>query len=83
MPDRPCTLTGSHEACQKAKEMVQKIISRGMGEGMDGDGGGSSRVEVFIPGSKVGLVIGKGGETIRQLQVCGSRLLDNDGNLMS
>ncbi len=76
MPDRPCTLTGSQEAVSQAKEMVQKIISRaqGMGDGMGMDGhmGGmndTSRLEIMIPGNKVGLVIGKGGETIRQLQV--------------
>ena len=27
------------------------------------------QVEVMIPGPKVGLIIGKGGETIKQLQV--------------
>ena len=42
--------------------------------GMGGDsGGGQTAVEVMVPGNKVGLVIGKGGETIRQLQV-GCRL---------
>ena len=41
---------------------------------MGGDsGGGQTAVEVMVPGNKVGLVIGKGGETIRQLQV-GCRL---------
>ena len=41
---------------------------------MGGDsGGGQTVVEVMVPGNKVGLVIGKGGETIRQLQV-GCRL---------
>lgn len=37
--------------------------------GMDGMGEGGTVVEMSIPGSKVGLIIGKGGETIRQLQV--------------
>ena len=79
MPDRPCTLTGSQEAVNNAKDLVQKIISRaqGMGDGMGMDGGvghmpmmnETSRIELMIPGNKVGLVIGKGGETIRQLQV--------------
>ncbi|XP_078312291.1 polyribonucleotide nucleotidyltransferase-like [Crassostrea virginica] len=37
--------------------------------GMGGDSGeGQTVVEVMVPGNKVGLVIGKGGETIRQLQ---------------
>ena len=42
---------------------------------MGGDsGGGQTVVEVMVPDNKVGLVIGKGGETIRQLQV-GCRLI--------
>ena len=78
MPDRPCTLTGSQEAVSNAKDLVEKIISRaqGMGDGMGGMDGGhmammneTARIEIMIPGNKVGLVIGKGGETIRQLQV--------------
>lgn len=56
------------------KSLIQQIIDRGnsthMGAGgMDGIGEGHSVVEMSIPGMKVGLVIGKGGETIRQLQV--------------
>ena len=79
MPDRQCTLTGSQEAVSNAKDLVEKIISRaqgmgdGMGMGMDGGHmammNETSRIEIMIPGNKVGLVIGKGGETIRQLQV--------------
>ncbi|XP_078312271.1 far upstream element-binding protein 1-like isoform X3 [Crassostrea virginica] len=34
-----------------------------------GSGGGQTAVEVMVPDNKVGLVIGKGGETIRQLQI--------------
>lgn len=37
--------------------------------GMEGGTENQSVVEMSIPGGKVGLVIGKGGETIRQLQV--------------
>ncbi len=33
------------------------------------DGAGTSVQEVMIPATKAGLVIGKGGETIKQLQV--------------
>ena len=46
----------------------------GMGGGagaMVGNGGGAltpTTVEILVPGNKVGLVIGKGGETIKQLQ---------------
>ena len=38
----------------------------GGGGGMGGGGGG--QVEMMVPGHKVGLIIGKGGETIKMLQ---------------
>lgn len=42
------------------------------GPGFHGDGeGGASVQEMLIPASKVGLVIGRGGDTIKQLQVIG------------
>ncbi|KAK0046017.1 far upstream element-binding protein 2-like isoform X2 [Biomphalaria pfeifferi] len=77
LPDRPCTLTGSPSAIMMCKQAMQQIIERGLGGGggggphmggMDGMGEGGTVVEMNIPGSKVGLIIGKGGETIRQLQ---------------
>lgn len=37
--------------------------------GGGGGGGGNSTVEIMVPGNKVGLVIGKGGETIKNLQM--------------
>jgi far upstream element-binding protein len=40
----------------------------GGGGGPMGGGGGGGNFETMIPGSKVGLIIGKGGETIKQLQ---------------
>lgn len=63
---------------------MQDIIARGQsGNGMEmGMGGGpvgggnggmygdmQTVVEMLIPGNKVGLIIGKGGETIKVLQV--------------
>lgn len=60
----------------RAKELVLSIVNqRSRTEGI-GDMGGSSGgimshsgfVEIMIPGPKVGLIIGKGGETIKQLQ---------------
>ncbi len=46
-----------------------QIIQRGQGAPeSNGMGDGATMVEIMIPGNKVGLVIGKGGETIRQLQ---------------
>merc|ERR550534_1628537 len=41
----------------------------GMGAPMGGGGGGGGGMfEMNVPGHKVGLIIGKGGETIKQLQ---------------
>ncbi|XP_026750749.1 far upstream element-binding protein 3 isoform X2 [Galleria mellonella] len=90
-PDRICTLTGSREAIQRAKELVNQIVNhRGrenapqhpdnamgnMGGGGAGSGmpplprGGGLAIteEVMLPGPKVGLIIGKNGKTIKQLQ---------------
>ncbi|KAG8223023.1 hypothetical protein J437_LFUL001345 [Ladona fulva] len=39
-----------------------------MGGGGGGGGGNSTLVEMMVPGPKVGLIIGRGGETIKQLQ---------------
>ena len=52
---------------------MKQIIDRGNSTQMPVDPtsltDGQSVVEIMVPGPKVGLVIGKGGETIRQLQV--------------
>lgn len=53
----------------KVKEEINKIIQRAQGSEPGGFGDNSGNIEISIPGNKVGLVIGKGGETIKQLQV--------------
>ncbi|XP_020281884.1 far upstream element-binding protein 3 isoform X2 [Pseudomyrmex gracilis] len=78
LPERVCTLTGSREAVNRAKELVLSIVnqrsrSEGIGDmNMSGNSSGMMGhpgfVEIMIPGPKVGLIIGKGGETIKQLQ---------------
>lgn len=66
------------EAVQKAKELISKMIPQTNSMGGGGPTGGpnpnraglgsNNYEEIMIPGSKVGLIIGKGGETIKQLQ---------------
>uniref|UniRef100_A0A4W6CVM5 Far upstream element (FUSE) binding protein 3 n=1 Tax=Lates calcarifer TaxID=8187 RepID=A0A4W6CVM5_LATCA len=70
MMDRPCTLTGSPENIEQAKRLLSEIVEQcrygpGFHSEMDGN---SSIQQILIPANKVGLVIGKGGETIKQLQ---------------
>ncbi|XP_054249249.1 far upstream element-binding protein 3 [Indicator indicator] len=70
MPERPCVLTGTPESIDQAKRLLGQIVDRCRnGPGFHNDVDGNSTVqELLIPASKVGLVIGKGGETIKQLQ---------------
>ncbi|XP_022912976.2 far upstream element-binding protein 1 isoform X2 [Onthophagus taurus] len=46
---------------------LSNMNNQQMGGG-GGGGGGRNFVEIMVPGPKVGLIIGKGGETIKQLQ---------------
>ncbi|XP_029996059.1 far upstream element-binding protein 2-like isoform X3 [Sphaeramia orbicularis] len=73
LPERSVSLAGSHESIQNAKRLLDEIVSRGRGtppssyhESTNGQNG--SVHEMMIPAGKAGLVIGKGGETIKQLQ---------------
>ncbi|XP_029961688.1 far upstream element-binding protein 3-like isoform X2 [Salarias fasciatus] len=70
LAERPCSLTGTPESIEQAKRLLVQIVDRCRnGPGFHGDGeGGASVQEMLIPASKVGLVIGRGGDTIKQLQ---------------
>jgi len=56
----------------------------GMGVFMQGGGGADmmndgqqTMIELMIPGNKAGIIIGKGGDTIKQLQVKEGRRITN------
>lgn len=76
--ERVVTLSGSRESVNHAKELLSQMCSQqncGSIETVScvivpptGTGGYPPYQEVMVPGSKVGLVIGKGGETIKMLQ---------------
>uniref|UniRef100_A0A803U160 Far upstream element-binding protein 1 n=1 Tax=Anolis carolinensis TaxID=28377 RepID=A0A803U160_ANOCA len=70
MPERSCMLTGTPESVQSAKRLLDQIVEKGRPTPgfHHGDGPGNAVQEIMIPASKAGLVIGKGGETIKQLQ---------------
>ncbi|XP_071359904.1 far upstream element-binding protein 2 isoform X2 [Trachinotus anak] len=65
LPERSVSLTGSPDAIERAKALIDDIVSRGH-ESSNGQSG--SMQEMIIPAGKAGLIIGKGGETIKQLQ---------------
>lgn len=74
LPDRVCTLTGTKEAVRRAMELIGQIIAKGSSIGNqpppNPGAPGSIIEEMLIPGPKVGLVIGKGGDNLKQIQVC-------------
>eukprot|EP00080_Pristionchus_pacificus_P004636 PDM64656.1 K Homology domain containing protein [Pristionchus pacificus] len=78
---RQCTLQGTKMAVERAKQLIHDVITRanarraGGGSLDNGSGGiniqlGPNAItyDMLIPGTKCGLIIGKAGETIRQLQ---------------
>ena len=76
---RLCKIQGPRPQREEAKEMINRIIRdsgmRGPGErGRDGGRGppapkeGEDTVQIMVPDRTVGLIIGRGGETIRDLQ---------------
>lgn len=56
---------------RQAKRLLSEIVEQcRYGPGFHSDMDGNSSIQqILIPANKVGLVIGKGGETIKQLQV--------------
>ncbi|KAM6989270.1 far upstream element-binding protein 1 isoform 6-T6 [Tautogolabrus adspersus] len=70
MPDRSVTLTGGPESIQAAKRLLTEIVDKGRPAPAfnHNDGPGMTVQEIMVPASKAGLVIGKGGETIKSLQ---------------
>jgi len=73
MPERRCILTGMPQAIADAKAAIGQMLasedSNAFGApAMGGMNGGGERFEMMIPGNKVGMIIGKGGENIRNMQ---------------
>ena len=76
-PDRIANLSGSREAIECAKKIIEDIVSRGkIADGSPASlnpyslGGTSAKaMDVMLPSAKCGLIIGKGGETIRRISV--------------
>ncbi|XP_036409850.1 far upstream element-binding protein 1 isoform X1 [Megalops cyprinoides] len=70
LPERSVSLTGSPDSIQTAKRLLTEIVEKGRPAPAfhHSDGPGMAVQEILVPATKAGLVIGKGGETIKQLQ---------------
>ncbi|KAL2192518.1 hypothetical protein P885DRAFT_47484 [Corynascus similis CBS 632.67] len=77
---RPVNLIGSPAAARHAKELILEIVDSDSRNGSnpaaarggrnDHFGGGQDKVNdsIYVPSDAVGMIIGKGGETIREMQ---------------
>uniref|UniRef100_A0A5F8ABZ3 K Homology domain-containing protein n=1 Tax=Macaca mulatta TaxID=9544 RepID=A0A5F8ABZ3_MACMU len=72
LPEHNVSLTGAPESLQKAKMMLDDIMSRGHrrtpGQFHNSHRGQNGTVQNMVPVGKAGLVIANGGETMKQLQ---------------
>ncbi|CAK9207684.1 unnamed protein product [Sphagnum troendelagicum] len=83
---RQVELTGNPEQINRAEQLVKDVIAEASAGGPGGLARGfgppGEQVQVKVPNNKVGLIIGRGGETIKNLQSrCGVRIqvVQNDG----
>ncbi|KAF8080836.1 hypothetical protein N665_0919s0002 [Sinapis alba] len=74
---RTVDLTGTPDQISRAEELINEVLQEAETGGTAGSGGGSRRMGgqpgadqfvMKIPNNKVGLIIGKGGETIKSMQ---------------
>ncbi|XP_076327940.1 insulin-like growth factor 2 mRNA-binding protein 1 isoform X3 [Tachypleus tridentatus] len=63
--ERKVTIVGTPESQWKAQFLIFKKVSF---EGYAGSQDARLRVEIFVPSSQVGRIIGKGGQTVREMQ---------------
>ncbi|CAM8960571.1 unnamed protein product [Rhodiola kirilowii] len=73
-PTRPVELSGTAEQVAKAEQLINDVLNEAESGGsgtvsrrFTGQSGGEE-FSLMVPNSKVGLVIGKGGETIKNMQ---------------
>lgn len=72
-PERTVTLTGTPQQIEHAKRLIAEIIERADKNGpvtptVYPTSGNVTTIEMLVPGMKAGLIIGKSGETIKNLQ---------------
>lgn len=75
---RPVNLIGTKEASARAKALIMEIVDSDSTKGLNKDkpanpqvdqfGGDKIHDNIFVPSEAVGMIIGKGGETIKEMQ---------------
>ncbi|KAF5797829.1 putative K domain-containing protein [Helianthus annuus] len=72
---RAVELTGTSEAIAKAEQLIKDVLAEAESGGsgivsrrLPGQQGGAEQFVMQVPNNKVGLIIGKGGETIKSMQ---------------
>lgn len=77
---RPVNLIGTKEASARAKALIMEIVDSDSTKGLTkarppveyagGNSGGGDKINdsIFVPSDAVGMIIGKGGETIKEMQ---------------
>ncbi|KAI3687361.1 hypothetical protein L1987_81056 [Smallanthus sonchifolius] len=72
---RAVELTGSSESIAKAEQLIKDVLAEAESGGsgtvsrrFPGQQGGAEQFVMQVPNNKVGLIIGKGGETIKSMQ---------------
>ncbi|KAF9925006.1 hypothetical protein FBU30_005140 [Linnemannia zychae] len=71
-PSRTITITGDESAIERAKTFIDEIVNDMAPRGPYSSGGGFQNtppVTMTVPQESIGLVIGRGGETVKQLQI--------------
>lgn len=68
-PTRTISIGGSKQAVELASKLVNNLLEdRKSGGSHYGPGANGDSIKVIVPNEKVGLIIGRGGETIRGIQ---------------
>ncbi|KAF9577474.1 hypothetical protein BGW38_007291 [Lunasporangiospora selenospora] len=67
---RTVTISGDDAAIERAKGYIDEIVNDSVPRGQGGGGyQNSPSVSITVPQDSIGLVIGRGGETVKQLQI--------------
>jgi len=65
---RPVNLIGSIESIEKARELIDEIVNNDTNAKVKAAGNDQMTTTITVPMDAVGMIIGKGGETVKEMQ---------------